>query len=122
MSKSDSISVYDQFLHFRATVIRGIAQSWKDPEFKKFLLANPKEALKEKFNYVFPFDFDLYCRDNSCKFTPTLNLAWTIYKQDTIKIVLPQKPEALPDSTEREQVLNQAVALAEFNASHITFL
>ena len=119
---SGNESVYDQFLHFRATVIRSIAQAWRSPEFKKFLLADPKKAMKEQFQYEFPFDFDLHCRDASCKYTPLSNLGWTIYRQDTVKIVLPPKPKKADGTSEREHVLNEAAALAEFNASHITFL
>lgn len=34
--------------------IKAVALSWKDPAFKKELLADPAKALKDKFGYTLP--------------------------------------------------------------------
>lgn len=41
------------YLHWIGTWNKAVAESWRDPEFAKALVANPKEALREKFGFVF---------------------------------------------------------------------
>ena len=66
----------------------------------------------EAFKYNFPYDMDLNVLDGSATWSPTLTVGWTVTMQNTVTLALPPKPEAGEES----------VALAEYNANHLTFL
>jgi ribosomally synthesized peptide (two-chain TOMM family) len=112
MTEQPTGSSYDTFILYRAHVIRAIALAWQDAEFKHALLEDPKQAMHAAFGYEFPFDMDLRALDGSAYWNPTGTVGWTVTAQNTVRLVLPPKPEAG----------QEAVALAEYNARHLTFL
>lgn len=118
-----SNSTYDDFLIFRANVIRAIAKAWSNPEYKERLLHDPKEAIESAFRpYKYPFTYNLAAQDDTAYFDLKVNGNWVVKKFDKLTLVLPPKPPARPGATAKETALVQARALAAFNASHITFL
>ncbi|MBC7860139.1 MAG: hypothetical protein H7Z39_15495 [Burkholderiaceae bacterium] len=112
MQYKPTSSNYDTFIQYRAVIIRAIALAWKDPAFKAELFKEPKSALKETFQYDFPYDMDVNVLDGSARWSPTSTVGWTVTAQNTVRLVLPPKPEAG----------EEAVALATYNAQHLTFL
>lgn len=114
-------STYDKFLKFRAVIIQAIALAWEDPKYKKRLIEAPKEALKEAFNYNFPFDMNMTIDVDNATWKPLLNAGWVVHIPNTLELVLPPKPDNKGLSP-REEVLNQARALAAYNVTHLTFL
>lgn len=105
-------SSYDTFLTYRATIIRAIALAWRDPAFARDLEHNPKEALKERLHYDFPYDMDLSVIPASATFNAPVNLDWISHTRNVVGLTLPPRPE--PGQ--------EAVALAEYNARFLTFL
>lgn len=112
MELKPTSSTYDTFLNYRATIIRAIALAWSDEKFKAALFHDPKVALKEAFDYDFPYDMDLTVLNGSATWSPLLTVGWTVTEQNTVELSLPPKPE-------RGQ---EAIALAQYNAKHLTFL
>lgn len=43
----------DLYLYWAETWNKAVAESWRDPEFAKALVADPKKALFEKYGFVF---------------------------------------------------------------------
>jgi ribosomally synthesized peptide (two-chain TOMM family) len=107
------VSDYDTFLNYRAVIIRAAARAWKDHAFREQLLADPKSALKEAFNYDFPYDMDVGVLNNSAAWRPRYDVGWVVHKQNIVSLPLPPKPD---DDDE------EATALAAYNAEHLTFL
>ena len=105
-------SHYDTFLKYRATIIHAVALAWKDPAFDRALCENPKEALKETLHYDFPYDMDLSIIRASATFNAQLNMDWISHTQNVVSLTLPPCPE--PGQ--------EAIALAQYNASFPTFL
>lgn len=106
-------SPYQAFLDYRAIIICAIAKAWKDEVFKEELLANPKHALSVHFGYRFPYDMDLTVNANSAEYRPDLVNDWRAIEFASITLMLPPAPK---DESER------ALALAEYNLRHLTFL
>jgi ribosomally synthesized peptide (two-chain TOMM family) len=111
MDSNDS-SGYDGFLRYRAVILRAIGRAWADPDFRRELQADPIGALKTTFDYDFPYALELSVLDSSARWTPAYNGGWTNLSQNQVNLILPPCPE--PGQ--------QAVALAEYNASNLTFL
>jgi len=103
---------YDTFLTYRATIIRAVALAWRDPQFELALKQNPKQALKEKLDYDFPYDMEVSVIPQSATFNAPLNMDWISHVQNTVSLILPPRPE--PGQ--------EAAALAEYNARSLTFL
>ena len=113
---------YDNFLLFRAMIIRAVAKAWGDEEYSKLLQENPKQALESAFPpYRYPFTAELTASAGAASYTPGLNLGWVTHKREKLTLVLPPKPAAVAGD-EMANALNQAAALAAFNATHLTFL
>jgi ribosomally synthesized peptide (two-chain TOMM family) len=113
MSQSGSFPTYQQFLEYRAVIVQAIAAAWHDPEFLDHLLAHPKEALRERFDYDYPLDLNLRVRADSATWTLSTNGGWLTKQNNTLELVLPPAP------AQEEQF---AIALAAYNAKHIDFL
>ena len=105
-------SSYDKFLQFRSVVIQAIAKAWQDEAFHEQLKLSPKVALKEAFDYDFPFNLDLKTNDDNAAWDQTEQGGWLVYEQNDLEMILPPPP-----APEQE-----AVALAAYNAQHISFL
>lgn len=114
-------STYDQFLHFRAVIIRAVAKAWADENYLQQFQADPKKALETAFAYKYPFDYDLELQTGTASYTPGAVLGWTVHKREKLTLVLPPKPAPVPGD-EMAQALNEAQALAAFNANNISFL
>lgn len=112
MEHKPTSSNYDTFLNYRAAIIRAIGRAWSDEKFEQALYKEPKGALREAFNYDFPYDMHLKILQGSAKWDPLGAVGWVVSMQNTVELVLPPKPEAG----------QEAVALAEYNAKHLTFL
>lgn len=110
---NDEKSVYDRFLKFRAVIIQAIALGWEDEGFRQLLNDDPRKALREAFDYDCPFDIDMETNPRNAAWNKTVQGDWLVYKQNELRMVLPPKP----DRKEEE-----ALALADFNTKHITFL
>ncbi len=111
---SSTGSVYDDFLTFRAVFIQAVALTWKDKDFKIRFMENPKEAMKEYFDYEYPFHMDLktwYEKDIENKYIwyPTGTGAW-VGPNNKLELVLPPKPE---DGQE-------TIALAAYHKNHLS--
>jgi ribosomally synthesized peptide (two-chain TOMM family) len=117
-----NVTSYEKFIEFRAAIIRGIGLAWQDADYKKRLLQNPKAALLEQFGYRFPFNLELKADDRNATWTPTLNAGWVVHRENTLELVLPPKPKSHDGVDPRQQALIEARSLAEYNASHLTFM
>ncbi|MCA8299977.1 BMA_0021/BMA_0022 family TOMM bacteriocin [Burkholderia seminalis] len=113
MSKDLRLPTYEQFLEYRATVIRAIALAWHSSAFLDELEADPIEALREHFDYHFPFRLDLKVQPKSSEWTPTVNGDWTAGRRNKLTLYLPPAP------ADKAQF---AQALAAYNANHITIM
>ncbi|RQV08082.1 hypothetical protein DF047_13735 [Burkholderia cenocepacia] len=113
MSKDLRLPTYEQFLEYRATVIRAIALAWHSPAFLDKLEADPVHALREQFDYHFPFKLDLKVQLKSSEWTPTVNGDWTAGQKNKLTLYLPPAPA---DEAQFAQ------ALAAYNADHITIM
>ncbi|UEP36685.1 BMA_0021/BMA_0022 family TOMM bacteriocin [Burkholderia ambifaria] len=113
MSKDLRLPTYDQFLEYRATVIRAIALAWHSPAFLAELESDPVNALREHFDYHFPFKLDLKVQIKSSAWTPSVNGDWTAGHKNKLTLYLPPAPA---DEAQFAQ------ALAAYNASHITIM
>ncbi|WP_423369800.1 BMA_0021/BMA_0022 family TOMM bacteriocin [Burkholderia sp. LMG 32019] len=111
MSKDLRLPTYEQFLEYRETVIRAISLAWHSPAFLDELEANPAHALREHFDYHFPFNLDLKVQTKSSAWTPGVNGDWASGPKNKLTLFLPPAPA---DETQFEQ------ALAAYNANHIT--
>ena len=109
----NSFPTYHQFLEYRAVIIQAIAVAWHDDQFRERLQAHPKEALFERFDYRFPFNLAMKAQLGTSEWTPSTNGGWTTLENNALELVLPPAP------AQREQY---AVALAAYNAKHISVL
>ncbi|TKC86002.1 hypothetical protein FAZ69_22100 [Trinickia terrae] len=110
-SLDSSFPTYQQFLEYRAVIIQAIAATWHDEAFRERLKANPKEALRERFGYRYPFKLALKVNFDTAEWTPVSNGGWTALENNSLELVLPPAP------ARREQY---AAALAAYNAKHIS--
>jgi ribosomally synthesized peptide (two-chain TOMM family) len=117
-----NLATYDKFLAFRATIIRAISRAWIDAKYKEELIKDPRAALYDAFDYRCPFEVDLKVHDKNASWTPALNGGWTVHQNNRLEMVLPPAPKMKEGCSERERVLIEACALAEYNANHLTFL
>lgn len=113
-------NVYQDFLEFRSNVIQAIATAWNDDQYRQQLLEDPKKAMAERLGYHYPFDMDLKAQYDNATWDQKANSGWVVNKENIVELVLPPRPEVSGDS--REKALQEALALAEFNTHHITFL
>lgn len=113
MSKDLRLPTYEQFLEYRATVIRAIALAWHSKAFLDELEADPVQALRKHFDYHFPFDLDLKVQTKSSAWTPGVNGDWTAGQKNKLTLFLPPAP-----ANEK----HFAQALAAYNANHITIM
>ncbi|RQR61896.1 hypothetical protein DIE07_07610 [Burkholderia sp. Bp9002] len=113
MSKDLRLPTYEQFLEYRAVIIRAIALSWHSTVFLDELEADPVKALREHFDYHFPFRLDLKVQTKSSAWTPSVNGDWTSGHKNKLTLVLPPAPA---DETQFAQ------ALAAYNANHVTIM
>ncbi|KVE38735.1 BMA_0021/BMA_0022 family TOMM bacteriocin [Burkholderia sp. TSV86] len=110
MDHSANLPTYEQFLEFRAAVIRAIAVAWNDNDYLDQLLADPVKALHDKFDYRFPLAVDLKAVAETATWTPETTAGWTCIKNNVLELVLPPAP---PQDQE-------AVALAAYNSRNLT--
>ncbi|KVL95008.1 BMA_0021/BMA_0022 family TOMM bacteriocin [Burkholderia stagnalis] len=59
MANNNANPTLESMLEFQKVYLRAIALSWRDPEFKGELLANPLEALAKYFGYQCPWIIDI---------------------------------------------------------------
>lgn len=89
-------SVYDDFLEFRAVIVQAVALSWRDSKFKERFKENPKKAMKEYFEYDFPFRmnfiWDDTLKDEDYRWYPKGTGAW-VGPSNKLELILPPKPE-----------------------------
>lgn len=107
----NSFPTYHQFLEYRAVIVQAIAVAWHDDAFREALIADPKKALFERFDYQYPFNLTLKAQLDTSEWTPLTNGGWTTLENNVLELVLPPAP-AQPEQ--------QAVALAAYNAKHIS--
>ncbi len=112
MTNSADKSTYDKFLEYRAVVIEAIAKAWQDEVFYEELKADPVVALKDGLDYDFPFNMNLAINPENAVWDPETTVDWIVNTENSLELILPPKPE------EGEE----AVALAKYNSSHLTFL
>jgi len=115
MSKIDTDgSTFQEFIYLRAAIVRAIGLAWRDPEFEKEFKENPKKALKDKFDFDFPFDLDFKVRKDNTKYnwTSATTGGWS-GPNNTLCMKLPPKPEKKEDAAE---------ALAAYNFERLNFM
>lgn len=101
---------YDDFLEFRAIILKAIAKCWNDQSAKTFFENDPKGALKEFFNYEYPFNSSITVDKDSAEYRPNLAGNWKANQFSSITLVLPPAP---PEE-------ERAAALAALNELHLT--
>lgn len=115
MSTTKHLATYDKFLKLRSVVIQSVALAWHDPNFKEEFKENPINAMRVYFNYEFPFDIlfsgKKEARDEDYQWNPAGTGGW-VGPNNALEMILPPKP---PKGQE-------AIALAAYNANHLTFL
>jgi ribosomally synthesized peptide (two-chain TOMM family) len=109
----DDYGTYDRFIAYRAAVMRAIALAWRDEQFRKQLIEDPKQAMKAGIGYDFPFNMELRVHTDSATWKPLTVTDWRVDRRNLLQMVLPPRPANEADRVE---------ALAAFNASHLTFL
>lgn len=57
-------SPYDEFIRFRLAMVRAIARTWNDLDFKERLLRHPIETLRRDLDYDCPFSINLTIMDS----------------------------------------------------------
>lgn len=112
MEHKVSTSVYDEFLLYRAQVIRAVALAWQDDGFKAALRENPRAAVRQYLNYEIPFALEIDVIFDNAEFCPQTLLDWLVKKTDRLQLNLPPAPPAN----------QQAEALAAYNLQFLTFL
>lgn len=103
---------YEQFLEYRAVIIKAIARAWHDPDYRRELQEDPVSALKT-LGYSYPFKIKLKVQTDTSTWTPGVNGGWTTCRQNKLTLVLPPAPARKED---------YAVALASYNANHIDIM
>jgi len=110
MTQDSSIPTYEQFLEYRAVIIKAIATAWHDHKFLHHFKEHPISALSQRFDYDYPFKINLTVHTHSAKWTPDINGGWTTQQKNKFTLVLPPAP------ANKEE---HAIALAFYNAKHI---
>lgn len=113
---SDSTGTYDKFMQLRAVILKAVARSWNDPEFKREYLTDSRKALKETFGYDCPFNVKLEATDHCGFWSPELNVGLVRRDNNVLTMILPPAP---PPS--RDPSRSHAAALAEYYSKHMTF-
>jgi ribosomally synthesized peptide (two-chain TOMM family) len=108
---ASSFPTYEQFLEYRAVIVQAIAVAWHDDAFRDKLVEDPKKALKERFDYHYPFNLALKAQLDTSEWTPASNGGWTTLENNVLELVLPPAP-----ADEKQH----AIALAAYNAKHIS--
>jgi ribosomally synthesized peptide (two-chain TOMM family) len=96
--------------------LMAIARAWSDEGFKKRLLEDPRRALKDDLQYVYPEDIILTIKDatgvNNSGWTHNgANGSWKVPPSE-VTLWMPPKPEKLED---------QAVALGSYSFTSQTY-
>lgn len=108
---SDNDSIYDDFIEFRAVIIKAVALSWHDDNFKKSFHKNPVKALKDEFGYKYPFNIEFKGEErpkDDYKWYPEGTGAW-VGPNNKLELVLPPKPEKGQET----------IALAAYHLRHL---
>lgn len=113
MALNNNVPSLDSMLEFQEVYLRAIALSWKDPEFKQALLANPFDALGRYFDYQCPWLLDLTVTEVGPNFGwDAAAQRWTL-PQNVMTFGVPVRP--LPSDEE-------AVALSVYNDAGPSYL
>lgn len=96
---------------WHAVWMRAVALSWKDAAFEKALQKDPRQALKERFDFELPAGIHLKVVPSTAK-DPAAATEWKLASAD-VELALPKKPDNVAD---------HAVALSSltdtYNRSH----
>ena len=115
MEQNTQLATYDKFLKFRAVIVQSVALSWHDDQFKDAFKEDPVKALKERFDYDFPFGIHFSgnkaVSEEDYQWNPSGTGGW-VGPNNTLELVLPPKPGKG----------QEAIALASYYADHLTFL
>lgn len=112
MSDSSSPFSYDVFIECRAHIVRAIALAWQDPKFLKALIGNPRQAMRERLGYVFPYpNMEVKVDDGNAQWRPNGFTDWVVTQDNSLELYLPPCPA---------DPAQQAIALASYNATHLT--
>lgn len=96
--------------------LMAIARAWNDEAFKKRLLSDPRTALRDDLQYVYPQDINLTIKDatgvaNSGWTNNGANGSWKVPPSE-VTLWMPPKPEKMED---------QAVALGSYSFTSQTY-
>jgi ribosomally synthesized peptide (two-chain TOMM family) len=112
----DNLWAIDEMLEWQETWLAAVALAWRNPDFKRALLKDPRTAIAERFGYNLPPFLKLSLKDGA-DLGPTYG--WHVQGQDgwvlpvsELEMVLPAPPDDLKD---------QAVALADYSAAGRTY-
>lgn len=78
---------------WHAVWMQAVARSWRDPEFEKQLKENPRQALKDGFNFKLPEGINLKVVPSSSRQDPS---EWKLLSAD-VEMPLPPKPKDVDD-------------------------
>jgi ribosomally synthesized peptide (two-chain TOMM family) len=92
--------------HWQVVWLKAVARTWRDPEFEKELIADPREALKKEFGFELPACWELEVAPAPA---PKGKKGASTHAAHKLRMHLPPKPKAD----------DEAVALAEV-AGYVT--
>ncbi|WP_338848121.1 BMA_0021/BMA_0022 family TOMM bacteriocin [Massilia sp. W12] len=92
MPLDNSIPSYETLLEFQLVWVRAVALSWKDPEFKRALIHDARDALLRYFGYQYPWAANISAYEPQGNFGWDDNARkWTLPNGE-ITISIPKKP------------------------------
>lgn len=112
MTDSRSSPSHDVFIECRAQIVHAIALAWQDPAFLNALISNPRQAMLERLDYVFPYpNMEVKVNDGNAQWRPRGFTDWVVTHDNSLELYLPPCPA---------DPAQQALALASYNATHLT--
>ncbi|MET5020624.1 BMA_0021/BMA_0022 family TOMM bacteriocin, partial [Burkholderia pseudomallei] len=75
--RSPNLPTHDQYLDYRGVNVPANAAAWHDGEFREELIADPVDALHQRFVYRFPMKKLLKVHEYIASWTPLSHGGWT---------------------------------------------
>jgi ribosomally synthesized peptide (two-chain TOMM family) len=115
MAMDNAIPSYESMLELQEVYLRAIALSWRDPEFKRALLADAADALARYFDYRSPWLIDLKVKEPE----PSSGYGWNC---TTKKWKLPPPTLTFGIPTQPVDTIEEPIALAAYNDAGPAYL
>ncbi|AUX23792.1 hypothetical protein SOCEGT47_043220 [Sorangium cellulosum] len=109
METDDTTQAWDLWLVWRDVWLSAVALAWRNEQFKRDLLKDPRRALEQQFNYQLPWQMELIVKEGEGQWDATTDGRagkWNDLSNMTLTIPLPPAPAAQ----------DAAIALANYSS------